>query len=212
MDDHNWPAITIDSKGTLHVIANGHQDPANYAHSLRLHDISAWSAPQYLLDPSGEVSALSYATLNCDREDNLYTVVRNSTARSNNRLSLFTKPAGEKWQPPQDLVIPFSYNYKNWGHKMAYNATTDELCLSFYSQSNLRVLYPDTWAFDIFIWPDREKAYHTGKVGGFDINTGAPESQKSGFAFSMSGAMEPTTLIRQCPVGRWKLAVSSDFR
>ena len=33
-DGHNWPAITADSRGILHVIANGHHNPVAYTHSL----------------------------------------------------------------------------------------------------------------------------------------------------------------------------------
>lgn len=214
MDNHNWPAITIDGDGILHILANGHQDPANYTHSLKPYDITAWSAPDYLLDPNDPFTRLSYATLNCDRAGNLYSVMRDTTGRYNNRLSLFSKPKGQGWLPPQDLVIPFSFGYKNWGHKMGYNPVADQLCLSFYSQSNLRQLYPDTWAFDLFTWPDREAVYHTGKItaDGLSLNYGPPEKLPRGFSYSMSWAGEPVSLLRQCPTGPWKLAVSKDFK
>ena len=214
-DNHNWPAITVDSQGFLHVLANGHQDPLNYAHSIRPLDISAWSAPRYITDGKADHTLLSYATLNCDRSDTLYSVNRNSSGQYNNRLSLFVKPAGKDWQPAETLVAPFHYGYKNWGHKMAYNAAADQLCLSFYSQSNLKQLYADTYAFDLLIWPDREKAYYSGRntADGLNLNTGSPQNQAGrDFAYCMTGAAELTSLIMTCADGRWKLATSTDFR
>jgi G3E family GTPase len=215
MDNHNWPAITVDSKGILHVLANGHQNPINYSRSLAPFDIRAWTPPQYVANGLPDGFRLSYATLNCDREDNLYSINRNSTLAYNNRLSLFFKPAGKDWQPAQTLVMPFNAGYKNWGHKMGYNPATDQLCLSFYSQSNLRQLWADTYAADLFIWPDREPEYYTGKktADGLSLNTGSPQQQdKRDFSYAMSWADEPVSLITTCPDGRWKLATSADFQ
>lgn len=214
MDDHNWPAIAVDSKGILHVLANGHQSPLNYAHSLVPRDISAWTAPQFVADGSPGETALSYATFNCDRADNLYTVNRNTSGRYNNRLSLFTKPAGKDWQPPQTLVAPYSAGYKNWGQKMAYNPAADQLCLSFYSQSNLKQLWKEAYPFDLFIWPDREPAYYGGlkNPDALRLNTGAPDEQVNrNFSFPMAWASEPVSLIAT-PEGKWKLATTPDFR
>lgn len=214
MDDHNWPAITVDSKGILHVLANGHQSPLNYIRSLAPHDISAWTAPQFVADGSVGETQLSYATFNCDREDNLYSVNRNTSGRYNNRLTLFSKPSNSEAWTPQTLVAPYSAGYKNWGHKMAYNPAADQLCLSFYSQSNLKQLWKEAYPFDLFIWPDREPSYYGGlkNPDTLRLNTGSPEEQLDrNFSYSMAWASEPVSLITT-PDGKWKLATTPDFQ
>ena len=235
IDNHNWPAITIDSAGYLHVLASGHQDPLNYAHSEKPLNIEEWTAPEYIEDPRWPNTYLSYPTLNFDKNDNLYCVARNSSCRShrepnvwsdfsayeekslsgqyNNRLSLFIKTRTDKWKFKEDVIVPSSFGYKNWGHKMALNRQTGQMCLSYYSQSNLKFLWGDSYAWAIFIWPDSEIQYNRGKkvVGG--LNGGDPFSQPaSTYMGGMDIATELTSLIYNPEVGQWKLLSSSDLR
>jgi hypothetical protein len=39
-DNHNWPALAVDSQGYLHVVINGHHNPFRYVRSARPLDIS----------------------------------------------------------------------------------------------------------------------------------------------------------------------------
>ncbi len=79
-DNHNWGAITVDGKGYLHVVINGHHNPAAYSRTVRPLDISEWTPTQYVLPEDQKLQPnLSYATLNCDKKNNLYTVHRSTT-------------------------------------------------------------------------------------------------------------------------------------
>ena len=109
-DNHNWGAITVDGKGYLHVVINGHHNPTAYSRTVKPLDISKWTAPEYVL-PKGQKNQpnLSYATLNCDKQNNLYTAHRSTTGAYNNHIGLYRMTPEGKWQPEQTLIIPFKY-------------------------------------------------------------------------------------------------------
>lgn len=155
LDGHNWPAITVDSKGILHVLINGHHNPFVYTHTLKPDDISAWSKPRYI--KTGRQSPyLSYATLNCDRHDTLYSVHRSTTACYNNRLVLYRKKSGKPWEGERSLVAPFKGLYFAWRHRMTYDAFLDRLILTYYSSGSMSSLSCDMYEFLIFYRPEQE--------------------------------------------------------
>lgn len=204
-DGHNWPAITADSRGILHVIANGHHNPVAYTHSLEPDNpYGPWSAPEYV--KSGKSTPfLSYATLNCDKNDTLYTIHRSTTDVYNNHLGLYVKPAGQPWQGEEVLVTPYRYMYKVWGHKAIYKPATGGITLGFYSHSSMKQLMLDQYWFDIFQYPDEEKAYRGGKS---DI--GLPEGNKC--KMYVGPAAELTLLTFDPDTKQWKLTVGKDLK
>jgi hypothetical protein len=208
-DNHNWPAITIDGKGYLHVVINGHHNPVNYTRSLKPRDISAWTDPTYIRVNTDKPN-LSYATLNCDKKGNLYTVHRSTKDRYNNHLGLYRMTPDGVWEEEKTLVTPFKYMYKVWGHKMMYDPARDRLCLTFYGQSSMKQLSRDQYEFDIFFWPDHEEIYYSnfGKGG---LNTGPPKPS-GGCAMLVSPASEIASLISEDDGQKWKLATSGDFK
>lgn len=204
-DGHNWPAITADSRGILHVIANGHHNPVAYTHSLEPDNpYGPWSAPEYV-KPGKSTPFLSYATLNCDKNDTLYTIHRSTTDVYNNHLGLYVKPAGQPWQGEEVLVTPYRYMYKVWGHKAIYNPATGGITLGFYSHSSMKQLMLDQYWFDIFQYPDEEKAYRGGKS---DI--GLPEGNKC--KMYVGPAAELTLLTFDPDAKQWKLTVGKDLK
>lgn len=204
-DGHNWPAITADSRGILHVIANGHHNPVAYSHSLEPDNpYGPWSAPEYV-KPGKSTPFLSYATLNCDKNDTLYTIHRSTTDVYNNHLGLYVKPAGQPWQGEEVLVTPYRYMYKVWGHKAIYNPATGGITLGFYSHSSMKQLMLDQYWFDIFQYPDEEKAYRGGKS---DI--GLPEGNKC--KMYVGPAAELTLLTFDPDTKQWKLTVGKDLK
>lgn len=204
-DGHNWPAITADSRGILHVIANGHHNPVAYTHSLEPDNpYGPWSAPEYV-KPGKSTPFLSYATLNCDKNDTLYTIHRSTTDVYNNHLGLYVKPAGQPWQGEEVLVTPYRYMYKVWGHKAIYNPATGGITLGFYSHSSMKQLMLDQYWFDIFQYPDEEKAYRGGKS---DI--GLPEGNKC--KMYVGPAAELTLLTFDPDTKQWNLTVGKDLK
>ena len=204
-DGHNWPAITVDSRGILHVIANGHHNPVAYTHSLEPDNpYGGWSAPEYV-KPGRSTPFLSYATLNCDKNDTLYTIHRSTTDVYNNHLGLFVKPAGKPWQGETTLVTPYRYMYKVWGHKAIYNPATGGITIGFYSYSSMKQLMLDQYLFDIFQNPDHEKIYRGGKN-----DPGIPEGTRC--KMYVSPATELTLLTHDPASHQWKLTTGSDLK
>lgn len=210
-DNHNWAAITVDPKGYLHVIINGHHNPVNYTRSIKPGEISKWTDPEYVLAGTKEPN-LSYATLNCDKEGNLYTIHRSTKDVYNNHLGLYVKPAGKPWQSEKTLVTPYRVMYRVWAHKAMYNPATDEIALTYFSQPSMKQLTRDQYEYDIFFWPDNEKKYHLWHKRSRSKKE-FPVAGGDRFACSMMAgpASELTTLIKGKD-DRWRVVVSEDLK
>jgi Concanavalin A-like lectin/glucanases superfamily/BNR repeat-containing family member len=210
-DSHNWPAITVDNKGYLHVIVNGHHNPTTYIRSIKPLDASAWTAPKYImLGKQRHQPCLSYATMNCDKKGNIYTAHRSTTGMYNNHIGLYRMKPDGQWQEEETLVTPFKYMYKVWGNKMMYDPGKDRMCLTFYGQSSMKQLSRDQFEFDVFYWPDHEKTYYANTYNK-GINRG-PAKPTGGCTMVMSAASEPASLISTGPGKKWKLVTSKDLR
>ena len=134
-DVHNTPAMTVDSKGILHVILMGHNDPAFYSHTLRPDEISAWTAPTPInVAPDKNYGCrASYLALTCDRHDNLHFMFRSSSDYYNHRLDMITKNAGtETWNSARSVFVPLTDNYHVWAHSLAYDPVRDHLFMCYY--------------------------------------------------------------------------------
>jgi len=119
-DPHNWPAITIDGNGILHVIMNGHHDPFRYAYSTSPYSTAAWSSP---INVS---SGTSYGSINCDWQNTLHVITRCSNISYNFRLTYHRKKTGQNWEADNNLVNPFKSYYKVWFHKIALDPVTQD--------------------------------------------------------------------------------------
>ena len=86
--DHGRPAITIDSRGTLHTVYGVHHNDIPYRRSVRPNDASEWTEELLF----GE--ALSYPTLVCGPDDTLYLTGRYGWQG----VRMYTKPHDKDWE------------------------------------------------------------------------------------------------------------------
>ncbi|MBI4978390.1 MAG: BNR-4 repeat-containing protein [Spirochaetes bacterium] len=215
LDGHNWPAITLDSKGYLHVVINGHHDPVMYTRSIRPYDASAWTPASYVFP---ETARLSYATLTCDNHDNLYTVHRSTSDKTyNNRLGLYRKRSGADWEPERLLVFPFKYMYMVWYQRMSYDRVRDRLFLTYYSRGGQQQLSQDMYEFLVFQHPDQERllAVNQGKPSaanhGRVMPLPKPISRTGGDMYNPL-AGDVATIVSSDQGGTWRLATTEDFK
>ncbi|MFA7172279.1 MAG: BNR-4 repeat-containing protein [Kiritimatiellia bacterium] len=141
-DIHNSPSVTIDSKGTLHVIVGTHGNTFKYACSVKPDDISAGFTK---VIEAGDKLRQTYVGLVCDPDDTLHLVFRIWQQNANYfpasrhaELALMSKRPGEEWSQPKSLVVaPFS-SYGVYYHRL----TIDR-------KGNLFISY-DAWATSWF--------------------------------------------------------------
>ena len=202
-DNHNWPAIAVDSRGYLHVIVNGHHNPFRYTRSARPLDISEWTASEEV------AKGTTYAGLICDNEDTLYSVTRHSDPGYYFRLSLHRKRAGKPWEEPRHLVVPHSPYYEVYYHKLVMDPVTERLFLAYWSQSASICLFRDEFRAYAHVWPDREIDFLSVKDA--VLPTGACRSEKLKYQFYAPKPSEPTILVSDDRGDSWRLAVSADF-
>lgn len=207
LDEHNWPAMNVDSKGYLHVIINGHHNPVMYTRSVNHLDLSKWTEP-YLIH--GQVPRLSYATFTCDKNDTLFSVHRSTTETYNNALAMYWKKSGGEWEGERTLVAPFYGQYKAWYHKMAYDSKRDRLFLTYYDIPNMFDITWDTFEFFAFYYMDEEKPLSAGK-GQNDGNNGHFPPKQGGNHFYGPRARDLNTIVSEDGGLHWRLAVTADF-
>lgn len=115
-DPHYLPAITVDSKGFLHVVLGSHHDSLYYTKSEAPLDAEHWSTPktigkQRIPTDGGH----SYPSLLCDAQDRLHVVTRWAGDGYYFRLAYLRGDANTgHWEPQRVLVRPFRNMYSNW--------------------------------------------------------------------------------------------------
>ena len=67
-DNHNWSSISVDDEGYLHVILIGHNFPLLYRKSSKPFDCTQWEPIEVVS------SGISYASLNVDKDGNVYSL------------------------------------------------------------------------------------------------------------------------------------------
>ncbi len=202
-DNHNWPAITVDSEGYLHAIINGHHDPFRYTRSVRPLDISEWTEPV-------EVAAgTTYGGLVCDSEDTLYSVTRHSHPGYYFRLSLHRKPKGQPWEEPKHLVVPHNPYYEVYYHKLTMDPVTEDLFLSYWSQSASICLFRDEFEAYAYTWPDRAVEFLSKEDA--QLPVGALRTEDRQYQFYSPKPSEPSILVSDDRGDTWHLATSEDF-
>ena len=133
-DVHNSPCITMDSKGTLHVLVGTHGRTFKYARSLQPNDSQGGWTPA---EDVGRGLSQTYVGLVCDRDDVLHLVfrlwrrdARRFPASSFAALSHMRKRPDGPWESPRDLVVaPFS-EYSIYYHRLTIDRTS-RLFLSY---------------------------------------------------------------------------------
>ncbi len=206
LDNHNWASLAAGPDGILHVLINGHHDPFRSLQSLRPWDITEWTEPVVV------AKATSYGGLICDRAGTLYSVTRNSDPGYYFRLSLHRQKAGQEWEAPAHLALPYKPYYKVWYHKLVIDPTTERLFLFYFSQSPSICVFADELMAYTYIWPDREQSMLVG-ADGVKLPTGTYRSDERKYQhYGPLPADEPTLLISDDHGETWRLATSEDFR
>jgi hypothetical protein len=205
-DDHNWPAIALDSRGYLHAIINGHHDPFVYVRSQEPLSIAAWTAPEKL------AAGTSYAGLVCGRDDTLYSVTRCAEPGYYFRLSLHRKRPGQPWEEPKHLVLPFKAYYHVWFHKLVIDPATDRLFLSYWAQSCSVCLFRDEYRAYADIWPDRERPFLSRAEGPKLPNGTYCCGDPRNYEYLEAPPSEPAILVSDDRGDTWRLAVTDDLK
>lgn len=133
-DAHNIPAITVDSKGYLHVVLGAHHEQFKYTRSLQPNDITGGFTPLHALgaldpgDPADPENPdpkcwqnchyYTYVSLACDLENTLHIVARWAGNSYEFQLAYLRKKANADWEPRRTLVVPFKKYYSNWYQKL----------------------------------------------------------------------------------------------
>lgn len=121
-DNHGGPALTIDSKGYLHIVYYPHHAPFRYQRSSRPNDLSTW-------EPVVEFGVeSSYPVMVCAEDDTLILTARRaydtaegeSKARMRMEQELWRKPAGGAWEYAGILIKPRFAGYANFGASLAW--------------------------------------------------------------------------------------------
>lgn len=151
-DNHNWPAISVDSQGRLHVIMNGHHSPIYYTKTVEPSDITTWSGPEAV------GIANTYGTLQITNEDEIYICARNSQAGYRFNLSLYQKSEMGEWEHSFLIARSIPY-YAVWRNRMALNPVTGDLFVYYSSQSESLQMFYDRYCSYLFTWPDLERSF-----------------------------------------------------
>lgn len=207
IDAHNWPALTIDSKGYLHAILNGHHDPFVYVRSKKPGSIEEWTAPE----PIEKMT--TYGSLNCDAADTLYSVTRFSQRSYTFELGLHSKKAGRDWEAARVLVSPYRNYYYVWRHRLTLDPATGRLFLFYFARASNRCLFLDEYMALLHERPDYEKLFYDQKGDKLKLPRGtarSPNDQRK-YAFFTPPPSEPAILVSEDGGDTWRLAVTADF-
>jgi hypothetical protein len=122
-DNHGGPALTVDSKGYLHIVYYPHHHPFRYRKSVRPNDASEWE------DEIQFGSRCTYPTLVCGPDDTLYLTGRQSRDDLW-AVNLYTKPPDGDWQKPTTILIAQKPGYAHFQEALAWEPDHKTLHLS----------------------------------------------------------------------------------
>jgi len=115
-DNHGGPALTVDSKGYLHVVYYAHNGPMRYRRSVNPNDASVWT------DYTEVEGQLSYPTLVCGADDTLHLTCRSYAKTEPWTCRIFTKPADGPWSAGRELLRATEPGYAQFMDALAWGA------------------------------------------------------------------------------------------
>lgn len=113
-DNHGGAALTVDSKGYLHIIYYPHHREMRYRISSRPNDASAWEEEQTF----GE--RCTYPSLICGKDDTLYFTCRRSFDEQNWQVELWKKAPDQSWVGPHPLLRSQYPGYAHFQESLAW--------------------------------------------------------------------------------------------
>ncbi len=200
IDNHNWPALQIDSKGYLHALLGSHHEPFKYTRSVKPLNAEQWTQPVEIGLPIRKLGERSYTypAFFIDYDDNMHVVSRWGGTGCKQFLTYERKPAGGQWQPMHILVEPFTNLYANWDHKIQMDKF-GRLFINYsqYANQELRAdeariykeMFPET---DAVLPADIDK-----RINGMYV----PQVNRRGYCM----------LVSEDSGKSWRLAVTKDF-
>lgn len=202
VDDHNWPALTMDSDGYLHAFINGHHDPFTYVKAANADSTASWTEPTYV------GSGHTYASVAIDSEDKLYVVTRDSYPGYAFNLSLATKTAAGDWEDHRFLVQRAKLYYDVWNNKMTIDPTNGYLYVTYYAQSQQIQMFKDEYDAMLYIWPEREASINPLGAWTPSGTYRTHDGQYGIFGFTPS---EPVTIVSTDGGDTWRLTTTEDY-
>ncbi|MCI5124967.1 MAG: hypothetical protein D3925_10925 [Candidatus Electrothrix sp. AR5] len=206
-DIHNGPAITLDSKGFLHVVLGGHQDQLYYTRSLNSNNSTqGWTKPV----PIGKVKNLenlggyTYISMCCDQEDTLHVISRYAGDKYLFCLDYLRKKNNKDWEDKGHLIIPFRTFYSCWYHKLTIDRK-GRLFLYY-------IYYGDQYGDKNNSWFDSSgdeiSAYRNKWKSPIELQEGS--RKKHGFWKGVK-AHDPVLLMSEDHGDHWFLLQTEDF-
>ncbi len=122
-DNHGGPALTVDSRGFLHLVYYPHHHPFRYRRSARPDDASEWEEEVQF------GKRCTYPTLVCGLDDTLYLTCRESD-RQPWVVNLYSKPPGGSWEGPVALLQAEHPGYSHFQEALAWGPDHQTLHLS----------------------------------------------------------------------------------
>ena len=113
-DNHGGPALTIDSKGYLHILYFTHHDPFRYRRSKRPNDASEWG------DEIQFGEQLTYPTLICGPDDTLYFSARRSFRDRPWIVELWEKKPNRNWNRVGPILSSRHKGYAHFQESLAW--------------------------------------------------------------------------------------------
>ena len=162
-DEHNWPGISIDNNGYLHIIMNGHHDPVCYTKSEKPFDITKWSD----IEMVGTYN--SYGAMLIDNYNGVHIITRDASRGYRFDTSVATKDSSGMWQKSYIIKRTAPY-YEVARQRMSYNPATNEFFVFYYAQSNYFEVFKDEYDGVLFTWPNEERSMRMSTLnGGYNI-------------------------------------------
>lgn len=219
-DDHNWPGISMDSDGYIHVIMNGHHDPIAYVKSEKANDISSWKDIDYIgySSKDGESEMHSYGAMLIDSGNTIYIMTRDASRGYRFDTSVIRKEdktisVFESWKTVNILQRKNPF-YEVARQRISYDPTTNELYVHYKSQSNYFEVFRDEYQGVLFTWPNEERTMYMTTQG--SIPTGTEKisgSTKEFFSLSDAGDGREGVLVKSSDGGKtFKMVKTSDVK
>jgi BNR repeat-containing family member len=188
-DEHNGPAVVVDSRGFLHVVLGAHNQPYKYTVSTRPNDATAWEEAVELGHPG---SKETYVGLVIDRDDTLHLVSRMGITGDVWPLHYLRKQRNaHAWGDRGEFVIPAHKDYSSWYHKLTIDRR-GTLCLAYFY-----------YAHNLTEGPDGELAAYQRKWPEEGVTCGGPQCGIK--------AHDPVLLMSGGGGDRWQIATTPDF-
>lgn len=194
-DGHNWPAITIDSSGILHVILSAHGKMNGqcfkYRRSLVANSaVDGWSATANL------ATGLTYPSLLCDASNTLHLVAR------------------DYWEPEMRLKhqkAPYSGGTWTWGPRQVLVIPWDAQTYSRapYSHYAAKFNIDRSGRFYVVYWNDRNLNIGTDEFNQLQLDAFNAKYPFDGGVDNLWH--DPAMLTSSDGTQSWHLAVTEDF-